>query len=318
MNYIDLLLLVVVLFSAYTGYRKGFLLGTADLLTWAGSLIAALLLYNPAAEALERAGLAFGVWTLPIAFILIMILVRLVAGTALSFLLRQTAPSAHTHPVNRFGGLLPGVLSGTINAMIIAALLLVVPISNTLHQAAQESRGVNRLAEGVAWLDHRISPVFDPAIRRTVNNLTVKPDSQKSVELPFRVTNFRARPELEQEMLERVNKERAGVGLPPLKWDPELLPVARAHSADMFRRGYFSHVSPEGASAGDRIRKAGVRFLTAGENLALAPTLTLAHNGLMNSPGHRANILNKAYGRVGIGILDGGIRGLMVTQNFRN
>ena len=48
------------------------------------------------------------------------------------------------------------------------------------------------------------------------------------------------------------------------------------------------------------------------------PTLPIAHNGLMNSPGHRANILRPEFGRVGIGIMDGGLRGLMVTQKFRN
>ena len=86
----------------------------------------------------------------------------------------------------------------------------------------------------------------------------------------------------------------------------------------MFARGYFSHVNPEGKTPSDRIRADGVRFITAGENLALARTLPLAHTGLMNSEGHRANILSKRYGRVGIGIVDGGIHGLMVTQNFRN
>jgi uncharacterized protein YkwD len=66
------------------------------------------------------------------------------------------------------------------------------------------------------------------------------------------------------------------------------------------------------------MKKGKIVFLTAGENIALAQTLSVAHTGLMNSPGHRANILNPAYGRLGIGILDGGIYGLMITQNFRN
>jgi uncharacterized protein YkwD len=66
------------------------------------------------------------------------------------------------------------------------------------------------------------------------------------------------------------------------------------------------------------MRAKKVKFLTAGENLSLARTLIMAHEGLMNSPGHRANILQPAFGRVGIGILDGGIYGIMVTQNFRN
>ena len=119
-------------------------------------------------------------------------------------------------------------------------------------------------------------------------------------------------------MLELVNSERTAAGLQPLAADPELTEVARQHSADMFKRGYFAHVTPENRSPFDRIREADVRFLTAGENLALAPTVQLAHNGLMNSPGHRANILPSSFGRVGIGIMDGGMHGLMVTQNFRN
>jgi uncharacterized protein YkwD len=106
--------------------------------------------------------------------------------------------------------------------------------------------------------------------------------------------------------------------LKPLKPDPEIQVVARKHSADMFARGYFSHINPNGEDPFDRMRKGGIRFLAAGENLALAQTLTIAHNGLMNSPGHRANILQPAFGRLGIGILNSGIHGLMITQNFRN
>ncbi|HYC29684.1 MAG TPA: CAP domain-containing protein, partial [Chitinophagaceae bacterium] len=138
------------------------------------------------------------------------------------------------------------------------------------------------------------------------------------VNLPFKVANPRVREDLEAKMLELVNEERAKQGLKPLVADPELTVVARAHSKDMFARGYFSHITPEGKTPSDRIREAHVRFLVAGENLALGQTLAICHQGLMNSPGHRANILQPSYGRLGIGILDGGIYGLMITQNFRN
>jgi uncharacterized protein YkwD len=106
--------------------------------------------------------------------------------------------------------------------------------------------------------------------------------------------------------------------LRPLAPDPELTEVARQHSTDMFGRGYFAHDTPEGLSPFDRMRAADVRFLAAGEDLALAPTLPVAHTGLMNSPGHRENILRPQFGRVGIGIMDGGMRGLMISQEFRN
>jgi uncharacterized protein YkwD len=119
-------------------------------------------------------------------------------------------------------------------------------------------------------------------------------------------------------MLEMLNAERTRRGLRPLHPDPALTQVARAHSRDMLARGYFSHTSPDHADPFDRLRLAHVAFLTAGENLALAPDLQTAHDGLMNSPGHRANILRPQFGRVGIGVLDAGRHGLMVTQDFRN
>jgi len=86
----------------------------------------------------------------------------------------------------------------------------------------------------------------------------------------------------------------------------------------MFERGYFSHYTPEGKDPFDRMKDANVQFLAAGENLALGQTLLICHQGLMNSPGHRANILRPNYNRVGIGILDGGFHGLMVSQEFRD
>jgi uncharacterized protein YkwD len=119
-------------------------------------------------------------------------------------------------------------------------------------------------------------------------------------------------------MLDMVNGERAKQGLRPLKSDPELGEVARAHSADMLERGYFSHVTPDGKDPFDRMRQANLRYLTAGENIALAPSLSGAHRGLMNSPGHRANVLRPQFGRLGVGVLDGGRQGLMITQDFRN
>jgi len=81
-------------------------------------------------------------------------------------------------------------------------------------------------------------------------------------------------------MLELVNNERTTAGLEPLAPDPELTEVARQHSTDMFKRGYFAHVTPENRSPFDRIREADIRFLTAGENLALAPTVQITMTDL--------------------------------------
>lgn len=317
MNIIDVLLILVVLFSAWMGWRKGFIAGTLDLVAWVGSVLIALLLYRPAGALLDNY-FNMGVWTLPVAFFMVMILTRILFSVINNFFFRSLTPDAHGHPANRLFGLIPGAINGLINATIIAALLLAAPLSQSLTEKMRDSAVANKLAVQVEWLDDQLSPVFDEAISRSINKLTVKPESNASVTLPFKVASPRVRPDLEAKMLELVNEERAKEGLKPLQADPELAEVARQHSKDMFARGYFAHVSPEGKSAGDRIRQAGVRFLTAGENLALGQTLSICHQGLMNSPGHKANILHTSYGRLGIGVLDGGIYGLMITQNFRN
>ena len=84
----------------------------------------------------------------------------------------------------------------------------------------------------------------------------------------------------------------------------------------MFARGYFSHYTPEGLSPFDRMAQTDVSYTYAGENLALAPNVTVAMQGLMQSPGHRANILFPNFGKLGVGVIDGGIYGQMYCQEF--
>ena len=318
-NAIDLLLVVVILLSLLNGYRRGFVHGVLDLAGWVLSLIAGLRYYQPVARWLgAHVDWWSEVWNQPIAFILIGLIVSIVVHLIGYALLRRLPRDLEERTVNRILGLLPGFANGLIIAAILSALLMALPLSEGLSERTRDSVLADRLAVYAERLEARLRPVFGEAIGRTFNLLTIRPDSNEHVTLPFKVTSSRPRPDLEKRMLDLVNAERAKAGLRPLAPDPELTDVARQHSADMFARGYFAHDTPDGLTPFDRMRDSHVQFLTAGENLALAPTLPLAHNGLMNSPGHRANILRPQFGRVGIGIMDGGIRGLMISQEFRN
>lgn len=318
-NIIDILIVLLVLLSVLNGWRRGFILGVLDLLGWALSLLAAFRFYSSGARWL---GAHFPwwpeVWNRPIAFVLIAIVagvaVQLVGGALLS----RLSKDLHDRPANQMLGTVTGLANGLITAAIVSALLLTIPFNEGLRNRVRESAMVNRLAVYSERLEAALHPVFGEAIAETLNLLTIRPESNERVALPYTVSVSRPRPDLEARMLQLVNRERIAAGLRPLAPDPELTEVARRHSADMFARGYFAHNTPEGRDPFDRMHEANVRFLTAGENLALAPTLEVAHRGLMNSPGHRANILNPDFGRVGVGIMDGGMRGLMVSQEFRN
>jgi uncharacterized protein YkwD len=224
---------------------------------------------------------------------------------------------AHGRWDNKLLGLLPGFVNGVTHAVIGAALLLALPISNNISNTTRQSRFVVMLSVPAELIETRLSLVFTE-VERTMNRLTVKPGSNETVILPFKVMAPPPRPDLETLMLSWVNAERIKAGLNTLKLDRELTEVGRKHSVDMFQRGYFSHVSPDGKGPFDRMKDDSVQFTNAGENIALAPTLDIAHNGLMHSPGHRANILRPEFGRLGIGIVDGGKYGLMISQEFRN
>ena len=318
-NLIDLLLVLLVLLSMLSGYRRGLILGVLDLASWVLSLLAGLRFYQPVARWLGvNVHSLPQIWNRPLAFILIAVIVGLAVHLVGNLILRRLPKDIHQRRVNRLFGIIPGFLNGLITAAIVSALLLAIPLNEGLRERARASTSVNRLAVYTERLEAALHPVFGEAIGETLNLLTVRPESNERVNLPYTVAAPRPRPELEARMLELVNGERIAAGLRPLAVDPELLQVARQHSTDMFARGYFAHVTPEGHDPFERMREANVRFLTAGENLALAPTLQIAHTGLMNSPGHRANILQRDFGRVGIGIMDGGIHGIMVTQDFRN
>ncbi|HEV2828723.1 MAG TPA: CvpA family protein [Pyrinomonadaceae bacterium] len=318
-NLLDIVMIALVVLSVLNGWRRGFILGTLDLIGWALVVVAGLRFYQPVARWLgTHVDLWSEVWDRPIAFVALAILTGGLVQVAGYVLLRRVPKEVHEKTFNRLLGIIPGLANGLITAALVAALLLAIPFSESLRERARESPLVNRLAVYAERFEAALHPVFAEAVAETLNLLTIQPESHERVSLPYTVANSRPRPDLEARMLELVNKERVAAGLRALAPDPELTQVARQHSADMFARGYFAHDTPDGRDPFDRMRAAHVRFDTAGENLALAPTVPVAHRGLMNSPGHRENILQPQFGRVGIGIMDGGIRGLMISQEFRN
>jgi uncharacterized protein YkwD len=317
MNWVDIVLVLIIVLAVIAGWYRGFISSTLTLLTWAGSFAIAFLFYPYVAGFLDRLFDA-GPWLLPLSFLL----TAIIAGTILSiiagFISRSIPIEAHDNGVNRLLGIIPGAITGYLYAIILSALFLALPLKNGITEEIRESRLGVQFAMQSEWANRKLAPVFDEAIRQTINSLTVRPDSDERINLTFKINNARPKPDYEAEMLKLINEERHKRGLKPLQADPELLPVARAHSQDMFARGYFAHDNPEGRDPFDRMRSANIHFSSAGENLALAQTVEIAHVNLMNSPGHRANILNPSFNRVGIGILDGGFYGLMISQEFRD
>jgi|SRR5579864_968977 len=161
---------------------------------------------------------------------------------------------------------------------------------------------------------------------------TRKTSSHPSTTHPSTVQQRRTAPvrsaDLEQQMYELMNQDRlnpsnaneAGGHKSPLHWNTKLAEIARQHSEDMIRRGYFDHVDPDGRSAGDRLRAAGITWQSVGENIAMDTSVGDAESAFMHEPrfqhNHRWNILNSKYTDVGVGIVRGRDGHYYITQEF--
>lgn len=111
----------------------------------------------------------------------------------------------------------------------------------------------------------------------------------------------------EEQVIKLTNNKRAENGLPPLKANWELSRVARYKSDDMAKLKYFSHTSPTYGDPGKMIKNFGISYRTMGENIAMGQrTPEEVVNAWMNSAGHRANILNKAFTEIGVGFSQNG------------
>jgi uncharacterized protein YkwD len=132
-----------------------------------------------------------------------------------------------------------------------------------------------------------------------------QPPSSMSVDIARDDTSAVTPEEAERRLLAQMNHDREAAGVPPVVWDDRVADVARKHSDEMRRTRVVAHISPTTGSAADRVRNAGIKTAVVLENVARAYGVTEAHSGLMNSPGHRANILSPSGTHVGIGVVFG-------------
>jgi cysteine-rich secretory family protein len=108
----------------------------------------------------------------------------------------------------------------------------------------------------------------------------------------------------EQFFFDSANHERVAKQLQPLKWDNALAGAARQHASLMADQADLSHRLPGEPPLDERAARAGARFSQVGENIAVGPQASAIHTGWMDSPGHRANILDAHFTALGVGVIE--------------
>ncbi|WP_110112204.1 CAP domain-containing protein [Bacillus sp. CGMCC 1.16541] len=174
----------------------------------------------------------------------------------------------------------------------------------------------------------QVKPVEQTPVAQPTQQVEQKPAPQQPVqqpqaEKPATTTNTTTQAaassvsEYEKKVAQLVNQERQKAGLAPLQLDTKLSDVAREKSRDMMNKGYFDHQSPTYGSPFDMMKRFGISYKAAGENIAKGQrTPEEVMNGWMNSSGHRANILSNNFTHIGVGYVKGSDGTTYWTQMF--
>jgi len=200
---------------------------------------------------------------------------------------------------------------------LIAAFTLIFAASPAMA-AAKDASGYSyrpyiRCRGTRCFYDYVYSPPSAPASSAAPTASPSATAAPQEIQAPS--SSASSHSQAEQQMIALINQERTAAGLPALTADSRLRSGALAHSQDMAANNFFSHTSPTKGSFSKRIKTLGIS--ASAENIALYGSITKAHAALMASSGHRANIMNAAYTRVGIAVVYSQARhGYYITQWF--
>lgn len=316
---IDVAIVLLLLAAIWAGYRSGFIATTYGLATWVVSFAAAVVFQVQAARLVENFGVSLAT-AQPIGFIVVLVLVEALFSIAGFFALTPIVRAVHRvraiETVDRVLGTIPAAARALFVMAIVLAAVVVSPVSSDVKALVESSRIARGLIDQISALQPTLANLSGQ-VGETVPLFVTKlgEDQREELDLPSDL-QLSADPVAERQMFDLVNDERAAVGLAKLQWDDRLLPVARQHSEEMFRLKYFAHQSPVSGSPFDRLKAAGITYARAGENLAYAQSVSVAHRGLMQSQGHRENILRREFTHIAIGVISAGPYGRMFTQMF--
>lgn len=317
-NWVDILIIGVIVYALADGWRRGLLALLANLVSFLASLWLAVRFHGVVGDFM---GTTFGLtdtWTTVLGYIVVGMTSQLIIETITLTVLSKLPTDLSRSTINAWIGSVVSFLNAMIILAFMFLLVLALPLRGTIRQdvrSSQLARQLIRLAENYGG---QVRSSLEDFARDATKFLTVEPGSLQSItlDIPQGWSQLSVSSANEQAMVDLVNKERVSRGLTELRTNSELVALAREKSRDMFERRYFSHYDPDGKDASDRADAAGITYGIIGENLAYAPDFSTAHQGLMDSQGHRENILEARYHQIGIGVIDGGIYGKMFTQIF--
>ena len=319
---LDVLLIGFFVFLMVRGWYRGFVRESMDLV---GLLLGTVLAFRfgPAVGVVIEAMAGTSSDTSRFAGGFVVFLAVGIGAAVATRAIERKARLPGLNLINRAGGAGLAMAWGVFLATIVLTLGVVLPtpaaVTDTLEGSAiarslTDPNGAPQQAFNGLAGDRIVEALMN--LRDVVGERRVIIEGAETIELPAADPgDLEAGPGDAVAIFEALNRSRLDAGLDPLAWSPALADVGKAHAEEMYLQGYFSHLSPFTGTVGDRLLDADITYRFAGENLALAASAEEVHDGLMESPGHRANIESPDFNRVGIGVVRGPL-GLMTVQVF--
>lgn len=318
-NWIDLIVIFYLLVHLIGGIRKGLFSIFVSLISFVLALVVAFFTYAYSATFLiENFGLDKS-YANVLGFFANIFIVKIIIFLIVYKALFGIASTITNSFLNRLAGGLVLFVYGLVIIFLIFSITLSFSLPEFMNKQILTSTTGEIVNSDPLKLNDKFKNIFGDILKTTIEKfdfLTVETGEGKKIDLNFKISDLKIDKQMEMDMLEMVNKERILSGLSILVVDEKAREVAREYGKNMFENGYFSHIDLDGNDHSYRMEAGGVEFMMSGENLALSQDLESAHEGLMNSTGHRKNILHPFFHRVGIGVVDGGEYGIIFVQNF--
>lgn len=319
-NWIDWIIFFVVLYHIIDGWDRGLVSLLSNTVAFLASLLIAIRFHTQVGGFLVT---TFGLpqlWTSVLGYLVLAFPSEMMINSVFEWILYKVPKKVAGNIVNRWFGSLFAVINALLLLAFLLLIVLAIPIRGSVKRDIKNSLVGSKLVLLSEAYGGNVKSSLNSITQEALKFVTIKPKSNERLDLDVAPESNQLTVDegSEQRMVELVNEERTKIGLSALRVEENLVSIARKHSHDMFERRYFSHYSPEGQDVGFRAREGGIEYTLVGENLAYAPDVEMAHAGFMNSEGHRKNILDPSWSRIGIGVIDGDIYGKMFTQVFAN
>ena len=319
MNWIDLIFILIFILYVFEDAKRGFLRLLADLVSLVIAFLIALITYQFASNYLVSHYKMVQANADSISFLGLWMIYQFIFFGLSKLVSANTPDSIKESKTNRYLAYIPALIKGVLFTIIMAVFVLYLPFNDLQKKVIKESFVVGYTLHNTANFQAKLESIFAESPIAGIKPTPSKSfEKDETIDLKFSTNTMLIDEEAEKIIFNKINEERKSAGVAPVVYDVLIRNVARAHSRDMLANGYFSHTSLGGEVLFDRLINANVNFTVGAENIAIAPTAELIHIGLMNSPKHKKNILDPGFTKVGVGVMNAGKYGLMVTQDFAN